>query len=250
MTPSKTDIGFGKKIRGVWLDEALRLVAEGRTFDEAKGALSEAIAVHNPGKEAIQKVLTPVKRVWFKPPERCLGLRDGAVEIHRRNNSAETRRILNWGMAVATYPFVGACAEAFGRLMRLQSDVKNTDLERRVQERFGDREFIRRVVQYNVSSFLDWGVILQGALKGVYVAGKQTILKNPELGGWLVEALLLSANARQISIRKLGNHPMLFPFRIEDTLTRSLAANGRIAVHRESLADEIVVLRQQVDGTR
>jgi hypothetical protein len=243
MAESKPDVGFGKKLRGVWLDSALEYAASGKSFDEVRQELAASVAAYNSGPEAIRKVLSSVKRVWFTPPAHCVPLRDAALHLFRANHSADSRRLLNWGMSIAAYPFVGACAESFGRLLRLQADVKVCDLERRVKERFGDREFVRRVARYNVSSFLDWGVIKQGTETGTYVAGRQCVPKSREHAAWLVEAVLHASGVGQMTTRQLVRHPMLFPFKIEGTFAGTLNANSRLAVRRESVADEAVMLR-------
>ena len=243
MAESKPDVGFGKKLRGVWLDSALEYAASGKSFDEVRQELAASVAAYNSGPEAIRKVLSSVKRVWFSPPAHCVPLRDAALHLFRANHSADSRRLLNWGMSIASYPFVGACAEGLGRLLRLQADVKACDLERRVEERFGDREFVRRIARYNISSFLDWGVIKHGTKAGTYVLGRQCIPKSREQTAWLVEAVLRASGVSQMTIRQLASHPMLFAFKIEGTLAGTLDANSRLAVRRESLADEAVLLR-------
>jgi hypothetical protein len=100
---AKSDIGFGKKIKGSWLDDALRHVASGRSLSEAKNELKELIRVDNAGEEAIRKVLSCLNRVWFNPPPYCRTTRDAAIAIYKGSNSANTRFLLNWGMTISVY---------------------------------------------------------------------------------------------------------------------------------------------------
>ena len=86
---AKSDIGFGKKIKGSWLDDSLRHVAVGHAFSQAKGELTETIRVDNPGEEAIRKVLSCLNRVWFNPPHYCRTTRDAAVAIYQGSDSPE-----------------------------------------------------------------------------------------------------------------------------------------------------------------
>src|ERR1035437_3398571 len=165
---SRNDIGFGKKIRACWLESALEQAARGMTFDQAKEALAKEISTDNTGAEAIRKILTGLKRVWFTPPDYCRALRDAALDLFRHDNSPATRLLLSWGMAVAAYPFVGDVAETLGRLLKLQGEARRADIERRVREQHGDRAFVSRIGRYNVSSFLDWGVIAEAKRKGIY----------------------------------------------------------------------------------
>ena len=62
---SRNDIGFGKKIRACWLESAVEQAARGITFDQAKEPIAKEISADNAGAEAIRKILTGLKRVWF-----------------------------------------------------------------------------------------------------------------------------------------------------------------------------------------
>src|SRR5437016_13227766 len=92
---AKSDIGFGKKIKGAWRDDSLRHVAAGRSFPEVKAELTEVIRLDNPGEEAIRKVLSCLNRMWFAPPSYSRTTRDTPVSIYQRFNSPGTRCILN-----------------------------------------------------------------------------------------------------------------------------------------------------------
>ena len=136
---SKTDIGFGKKVRAAWLDSALAYAAAGQSFDEVKADLAKEIAANTPGPEAIRKVQAALKRVWFTPPDYCQALRDDALRLYRKHDSPATRLLLHWGMCIAAYPFFGSVAETMGRLMKLQKETRLADVERRIREQHGDR---------------------------------------------------------------------------------------------------------------
>ncbi len=246
---SRTDIGFGKKVRAVWLDSALEHAAAGHAFEEVKAELAGEIAANNPGPEAIRKVQAALKRVWFAPPDYCRALRDDALQLFRHNHSASSRLLLNWGMTVAAYPFVGSVAETLGRLLKLQKEARNTDIERRICEQHGDRGFVRRIAKYDVSSFLDWGVIAETAKKGVYVAGKQIRPSSNEVTGWLAEALLISRGKTQMPLSEFSRQPLLFPVNMESVSAAALRHNCRLRVARHSLNEDVVFLESPSAAT-
>lgn len=239
---TKTDIGFGKKIRADWLDSALDHVAAGQTFEEVKSALAKEIAAHNPGPEAIRKVQTALKRVWFTPPDYCLPLRDDALRLYRKHDSPATRLLLHWGMCMAAYPFVGTVAETMGRLLKLQKEAHVSDVVRRIREQHGDRAFVKRITQYDISSFLDWGVVIETKQRGVY---QLTKLIRPQSGdqlAWLVEAVLISRDKTQIAFSELCSHPALFPIALDTFNISHLQDRPRLRVERQSLNQEFVFL--------
>jgi hypothetical protein len=239
---SKTDIGFGKKVRGVWLDSALEHAAAGRAFEEVKAELAGEIAANNPGPEAIRKILTPLKRVWFTPPDFCQALRDGALQLFRHNPSAKTRLLLNWGMAIASYPFIGSVAEVLGRLLKLQGEARLADVQRRVREQLGDRDFVGRITRYDVSSFVDWGVITEAGKKGTYVAGKQVRPDGNDVVAWLAEALLISRGKAQMPLSEFSRQPILFPINMDAVSSAALRNNRRLRVARHSHNEDVVFL--------
>ena len=239
---SKADIGFGKKVRAVWLDAALAHAAAGESFDEVKTDLAKEIAANNPGPEAIRKVQAALKRVWFTPPEYCQALHADALRLYRKNDSPATRMLLHWGMCLAAYPFVGSVAETMGRLIKLQSEARIADILRRVSEQHGDRAFVKRITQYDISSFLDWGVVAETKQRGVYQPTKPIRPHHGDQLAWLAEAVMISRDKTQITLAELCNHNALFPFALESLNAAILQRNPHLRVERQGLNQEFVFL--------
>ncbi len=147
-------------------------------------------------------------------------------------------------MTIAAYPFVGNVGEAIGRLFKLQKEARRADIERRLREQHGDRDFIDRVTCYNVSSFLDWGVIAEAKRRGVYEPGNRTRPKNFKQFAWLVEAVLLSRGGTQMAFPQLRHHPILFPISLETFNTSVLRTHPRLKVIRQGLNEEFVVFEE------
>jgi len=238
----KIEIAFRRKVRAVWLGQGMALAAQNLPWHDAKPVLAEAAAAENSGAETIRKVLEHVRRIWFEPPDNCIALRSTALTLFRASDSPSTRLLLNWGMATAAYPFVGNVAETLGRLLKLQHEAHRTDIQRRLREQHGDRDFVSRITRYDVSSFLDWGVIAETKKAGVYLPGKQVQPRNAEQLAWLAEAVLISRGANQMPFPQLCRHPILFPVKLDTINTSILAANPRLKVERQSLNAECVFL--------
>lgn len=241
---NKFDIGFGKKIRALWLDLSLEHAASERTFSQAKDELIELVRRDNRGTDAIRKVLVCLNRVWFEPPDYCRATRDAGLKIFLESRTPQTRLLLNWGMAVAAYPFIGSVAESVGRLLKLQGTARISDIKRRMSERFGDRDFVRRVVRYDVSSFLDWGVLSETKAKGEYIAGSVVPVNQSNLAAWLSEAILHTRIEASLPLGQLRQHPMLFPFKLSETDVGSSKVNPRLHTLRHGHTEELVMLRE------
>ena len=241
-TRSKVEIAFRRKVRAVWLDHGIALAAQGLTWADAKPALVEPVAAENPGTETIRKVLEHVRRIWFEPPDNCVPLRAAALNLFRANDSPATRTLLNWGMAIAAYPFVGSVAETLGRLLKLQSNANRANIQRRLREQYGDRDYVSRITRYDVSSFLDWGVIIETKQSGVYHSTKPIRPQSGDQLAWLVEALLISRNKSQIAFPEICNHPALFPIALETLNIFQLQDSPHLRVERQSLNQEFIFL--------
>ena len=239
---AKIEIAFRRKVRAVWLDHGLALAAQDVPWPTAKPTLASEVAADNSGAETIRKALEHVRRIWFDTPPLACALRADALKHFHADHSPATRRLLNWGMAIAAYPFVGSVAEACGRLLKLQQEANRADIQRRLREQHGDRDFVNRITRYNISSFLDWNVIAESKKRGIYTAGKPIKATSPELVAWLAEAVLLSRRETQMKFSQLCHHPMLFAVALPALNASVLRSNPRLRVTRQSLNEEFVCL--------
>ena len=236
------DIAFRRKVRAVWLDQGMAMAAGNLAWHEAKPALAESIAAENSGAETIRKVLEHIRRIWFEPPESSRALHSDALALFRVHDSPATRVLLNWGMAVAAYPFVGNVGEALGRLLKLQGEAHRADIQRRLREQHGDRDFVTRITRYDISSFLDWTVIVEAKESGVYLPGKTIRPRNAEEMAWLAEAVIISRGESQMAFSHLCFHPLLFPMQVDALNVTVLRTNPRLCVSRQSLNEDVVTL--------
>ncbi len=245
MINKKKDIGFNRKVKADWLRETLQLTASGIPKDEVESILKNKIAEVNPGKETIRKVFIYLNRVWIDPPDYCRGLRDDGIEIFIKKPNVDTAFILNWGMCIASYPFIGHVAEATGRLLRLQSEVQAVQVNQRIREKFGDRHFVHRSVRYNLSTFLDLGALKQGTKKGIYVKGNVYRPRSDIEISWLIEAVIHMQANGHLPFTHIPLHGALFPFNITDLSANSLKKNPRIEIFRHGLNEELVGIKDK-----
>jgi hypothetical protein len=126
--------------------------------------------------------------------------------------------------------------------LKLQKEAHIADVMRRIREQHGDRAFVNRITQYDISSFLDWGVVIEAKQRGVYQVAK---LIHPHSGDhlvWLAEAVLISRDKPQIAFSELCTHPALFPIALDTLNVSHLQDRPRLRVERQSLNQEFVFL--------
>ena len=243
----KVDIGFNRKVCAVWLTETLRLAAARVPDAEIADRLKEQIAKDNKGKETIRKVFVYMNRVWLQPPAYCTGLRDDALEMFRARPDSDSAFLLNWGMCIAAYPFIGSVAEATGRLLRLQGEAHAAEVNVRLRERFGDRHFVHRSVRYNLSTFFESGALAQGPKAGAYIRGRTMQPRNDGEAAWLVEALLHSQTEPSMPLQQIATHGALFPFDLSAVGVGVVQANSRLELFRHGLTENLVAIKENTN---
>ncbi len=235
-------IGFGKKIRGKWLLAAIRLRSEGIPFETARGKIETLVSVTNPGQEAIRKAISNIRQVVFEPaPANAAHSADGIALFKRLGDRSGLS--IAWGLSITSYSFVAATAETIGRLLKLQKEFTAADMSRRLTEKLGERGFVQRVARYNLSSFLDWGIVGCNPGAKTYTPGSLIKVESEELLAWLVEAVLIASGQAGMPFNHAVSSPLLFPFSFEPAAAVVIASkNPRLHVSRESLAEEYIGL--------
>ena len=241
-------VGLSQRVRLEWLDEAARLARAGQNRAEAWSALVEMLRdkVSVGGTAARgnrEKTVTILTRTWCGPPSRLIPLRDAGLRLLDGATPA-SRLAVHWGMTMAAYPFWSVVATQAGRLLRLQGVATAAQIQRRVQEQYGERPTVARATRRVLRSFVDWEVLADTTTRGRYTAGEQHPVQAPELVGWLAEAALHTRAGHPASPNNLLQQPGFFPFRVSYVPPRSLAtASPRLEVVRHGLDSELVVLR-------
>ena len=242
-----SQIGVDRLIRLAWLQTTARLVMAGDDEDTIKGYLLEHLIGEFPSSNptvrgSIDKTVTILMRVWVRPPEDLVGLRDGGLEFLRARDGGEDR-FDHWGMMMAVYPFWGAVAAAAGRLLSIQESVSTAQVQRRLMEQYGERQTVSRRVRYLLRSFIDWGMLADTEKKGVYSLVTTIDVSDQAQKAWLIEALLSSLPDGAARLSVAASHPALFPFEMNHVSANQIAdATDRIEVVHQAAGQDLLIL--------
>ena len=236
-------IGFDRRVQREWLDAIASKRAAGATVPELRKFGHKLLRSECPADEARGKTLTVLFHLWVDVPANGVDLRDGAGKLLADLDS--THRIaLHWGLGLATYPFFRDTADGTGRLLALQDSVSLAQIQRRLAERWGQRSTTQRAAQRIVRSWIDWGVLRESKQRGTYLARKPIELAGP-LASWMVEAILVGTDAESRAVAEVRKAPQLFPFDLKVS-AHDLRRAPRIAVHRQGVDEDVVMLRPSV----
>ncbi len=247
MSSRASQIGFSQRVRLEWLQQAANLVLAGSgkatVHDALDELLDEKVSVQGRAQRSNrEKIITILLKIWLTSPSdlECLRLR--GLELLRRLPQKDHIAV-HWGMAMAVYPFWGSVGTQVGRLLKLQGSAAATHVQRRVREQYGERETVSRAARRVLRSYLDWGVLRDTEVKGVYEADANVRIDDRELTGWLVEASLHARPNGAGSARELLQSPCLFPFVLQPLQPEALVAvSPGLDLLRHSVSEDLVML--------
>ena len=247
MTDRFTQIGFSQRIRLEWLEQTARLILAGTARQAVPDALQELLhdklSVGGHAERGNrEKAITILMQVWVTVPPELACLRDVGLELLQQLPPDEHLAV-HWGMTMAVYPFFGSVAGSVGRLLRLQGTAAAAQVQRRVREKYGERDTVSRATRRVLRTFVDWDVLAEGSTAGVYVPGQVLAVTNHRLAVWLVEAVLHTIPNNTSPLRAIVDAPSLFPLTLERLPADALVASRSMGIVRHGLDDDLVMLR-------
>ena len=206
-------IGFDRYLALDWVSAAMRVRAGVGSRGELLLQLDDAgLTV-----AARKKTLTLLNRLWLEPRPELNAFSDRGLAAWSAGTGIPLAA-LAWGMTVAAYPFFAKVAELVGRLTSIQGDCRATEVHRRMEEQFGQREGTRRMTNMVIQSQASWGTVERVEKGKRVIRLEPTTIDNDELAAWLIEAAV-RYTGKPVSVPSLQSLPVLFPF----TLTPPLA---------------------------
>ena len=241
----RDQIGFSQRIHLDWLEYTANLILAGNAREEIVAALSERLKEKlsvgsEPERGNRDKAITILTRVWVTVPQELQSLRDEGLN-HLRTQDPSARMLVHWCMCMAVYPFFGTVADAVGRLLRLQGTAGAAQVQRRLRERYGERETVARAARRILRAYIDWGGLQETAEKGQYRATAKRTIEDVPLTLWTIKAMLFATGdtPRPASTLLRGLH--LFPFELALPSFRDLETCTALELSRHGLDQEVLL---------
>lgn len=248
MTERREQVGFSQRVRLEWLELSAAHVMAGASAEDITAELREVLRSKvSVGCDAErgnrEKIITIVRRTWFPNQGEHQELRERALGL-LRSLPRDQHIVVHWGMVMAVYPFWNDVADAVGRLLRLQEGVGIAQVQRRLRERYGERETVARAARRIVRSFVDWSVLAEGKQNGTYQASDVIDVTRADVVVWLVEASLHSMPDKRAALSAVTSSPGLFPFRVAPiSCEQILTLAPKIDVMRHGLDQDLLILK-------
>ncbi len=240
MNSSIPRIGFDRFIQLDWAVSVLDIRA-GRADLGHLNALLDAAGL---GMAARKKTRTVLNRLWLEPRPELADFSNRGVSIYKMNPDISIP-IVNWGMAIASYPFFGKVAELVGRLSSLQGDCASAEVHRRMSEIYGEREGTYRMTNMVLQSQASWGAIERVEKGKRLIRLPPLVLTNDQMIAWLVEAAL-RYSGKALSVAMLQSLPVLFPFTLSRPLAYAVSNCHALELRSEGPNNQFVALRSSI----
>lgn len=203
--------------------------------------LNAALDTAGLGVAARKKTRTVLNRLWLAPRPELADFAERGVAIFKADPVISIAA-LNWGMAIATYPFFGKVAELVGRLSALQGDCAAAEVHRRMSETYGEREGTYRMTNMVLQSQASWGAI-ERIEKGKRIKRMKPIVVSDEQAvAWLVEAALRYVG-KAVSVSALSSQIVLYPFVLDQPLGYLVSKSPNLAVYSQGSSSHVVSLK-------
>jgi hypothetical protein len=237
--PSARSIAFNRRLRSVWLEEGLRLRAEGIDETQWLERMEDLVRIDTKGRDSIQKSMRYLRHIWTDSGGED-PLRTEAIQLYKSTPTHDAARVLSWGMASATYPFLHEVAATLCRMLKVQPEVKLEQLLRKLSETHGEKETVRRSGRYSLGLIHDLGFVKRAKSAGCYVLAPPIRVTPPEIAAWLARAWFRASGKEGLVDRTaMASAPGLAffdaPALIADALQQGVLVVERLSFSQDSL---------------
>lgn len=234
----EVSIGFNRHLEPDWLAQTASWVAngiEGQALKERIDSMLEPVFTSKVAKDKTRNLLFGI---WNKLPKH-ISERFQSRGANLLMEYSEQHLVFHWGMMLSKYPFFAFVVGQIGMLAKLNDTFIYSQLEDRVTEQYGDTSTIKRSMQFVVRTLMNLEV-LKNPKQGVYELNTVVSIEQPEVKGWLVEAIMRSNQSSSRSISSINNDTVWFPFKLFFDLS-DVQTNKELEAHIQS-SDTIIFL--------
>ena len=239
VSASAPRIGFDRFLALDWVSAAMRVRAGIGTREDLVQQLNEASLT----VAARKKTVTLLNRLWLEPRPELGAFCDRGVAAWKAGTGVPPGAMA-WGMTVAVYPFFAKVAELVGRLTAIQGDCRATEVHRRMEELFGQREGTRRMTNMALQTQAAWGAI-ERIDRGQRIVRRDPVrLSDDRVMAWLIEGALRYAG-RAVPASSVGSLGVLYPFVLERPLAMVMAQAEGLELRYHGPGEQLVDVRER-----
>ena len=201
-------VGLSRNLKLPWLNEVVRLYAEGLDDNQIKEKLNEYLSFEIGSPTVLRKTREILMNIWVYENDYTAALRDEALRLFQKDSDYALP--VHWCMMLAAYPVFQDMCRLFGKIGEYEEAITTKQIKQKLFDEWGERSTLYHSSDKLIST-LKALEALDSEKTGVYSIKKHEFSK-PEIVDFLLYAMMKIDDAGYYSLLDLENSVYLFPF--------------------------------------
>ena len=201
-------VGLSRNLKLPWLNEVVRLYAEGLDDNQIKEKLNEYLSFEIGSPTVLRKTREILMNIWVYENDYTAALRDEALRLFQKDSDYALP--VHWCMMLAAYPVFQDMCRLIGKIGEFEETITTKQIKQKLFDEWGERSTLYHSSDKLIST-LKALEALDSEKTGVYSIKKHEFSK-PEIVNFLLYAMMKIDDAGYYSLLDLENSVYLFPF--------------------------------------
>lgn len=201
-------VGLSRNLKLPWLNEVVRLYAEGLDDNQIKEKLNKYLSFEIGSPTVLRKTREILMNIWVYENDYTAALRDEALRLFQKDSDYALP--VHWCMMLAAYPVFQDMCRLIGKIGEFEETITTKQIKQKLFDEWGERSTLYHSSDKLIST-LKALEALDSVKTGVYSIKKHEFSK-PEIVDFLLYAMMKIDDAGYYSLLDLENSVYLFPF--------------------------------------
>lgn len=201
-------VGLSRNLKLPWLNEVVRLYAEGLDENQMKEQLNDYLSYEISSPTNIRKTREILMNIWVYENDYTDALRDEALRLIRKDSDYSLP--VHWCMMLAAYPVFQDMCRLIGKIGEFEETITTKQIKQKLFDEWGERSTLYHSSDKLIATLKAMDV-LESEKVGVYSIKKHALDK-PEIVNFLLDVMMKIDDAGYYSLLNLENSLYLFPF--------------------------------------
>ena len=201
-------VGLSRNLKLPWLNEVVRLYAEGLDDNQIKEKLNEYLSFEIGSPTVLRKTREILMNIWVYENDYTVALRDEALRLFQKDSDYALP--VHWCMMLAAYPVFQDMCRLIGKIGEFEETITTKQIKQKLFDEWGERSTLYHSSDKLIST-LKALEALDSEKTGVYSIKKHEFSK-PEIVDFLLYVMMKIDDAGYYSLLDLENSVYLFPF--------------------------------------
>ena len=201
-------VGLSRNLKLPWLNEVVRLYAEGLDDNQIKEKLNEYLSFEIGSPTVLRKTREILMNIWVYENDYTAALRDEALRLFQKDSDYALP--VHWCMMFAAYPVFQDMCRLIGKISEFEDTFTLKQIKQKLFDEWGERATLYHSIDKLIATLKGMDVLESNKI-GVYSIKKHQLSKT-EIVNFLLFSIMRIDNVGYFSLVNLENSSYLFPF--------------------------------------